>query len=1104
MTLTATDRGVFAASVGGANRISASPASNCTAGALIVLCCAYDNSGTNGADPFSTISDTKGNTWTSRVASLNDPGAANAGIAVRIFTTSQNGGALTTSDVVTVGFGGLTTVSRAWSFIEFTSDVGVPVYKNGGQETAATASPTITTGTIPAGHAVVGCIGREGNDAVSTEDTDSTNGTWSTAQAQGAGTTTSGAQIITQQKITTGSGTQTYNPTYGTSRDGCEAWVEIGEAITVTPPAASLVTTTFAPTVSVSDNKKATPPAAALAITTFPPTVLAPRVVTPPAAALVITTFPPTVLAPRVVTPPAATLAITTFPPTVLAPRVVTPPAAGLVLTTFPPTVTVTLKVTPPAAALSLTTFAPSVLIGVTGVGAGSFPLFAGGSALPSFSTEVRVSAFRALVIVRPYDESVTPAEVPDVFPPYLLPNVDAPVRVTTSWDTDITTAVDTRTEERRALLDRPEREIVYSNLGMLRHEANAVFMFGNRRAVHQGKVPIVPDGARVIETESDRIHADVSLRRFCVGQMVLIHSWEKHRPANISIRTITDIPDDRLSIGIAPDLEYVYPEGSRVLPLIDSDIQLDVDMKAITDEDVEITIDAVEVPGPSVLPPLAPDNADVYALAPDGHPILGIDPDWEGGIDQGFSRDGEDINLGRSHMTIGEGPRGSWRATLPFKMRRPEWWTLLRFFDSRQGRRRPFWVIAFNKHMRVVSVVDSHVDIEAMGSIDDAQDFGTALGFLLRDGRRVIRGVDEITDNNDGTWRIELDDVVAELVGASIRRVGWSHLVRWDTDAFEESWSGQGVVEVDLPVMEVPDERSVDIPHIEKDLQILEGIPADDLDLYLWLESNQNAWEGNSESSPATQRVYKSDTEKHWHGDFWDDVRLDAGKLYPDGEFPNPYLYRGLSSDSHGPFYVRFNKKKTIFKGKPVWEHGGSTGAGWKLSNDDLHFWSGQGFTIMCVVCVKKDVGFSPHKIIDRPGVLVWDTNHVKMWSVLGVDDPLEWMALPPGYMQVVQRTYALRWEPGVDLRLWRGGKLIAQKTTNVVSALPLDPIPTDVFRFFPNSDGKAGFGNYKTQAFSMALRIYRRPISAAEMNAVAKKWKKAYGAKWGNVSGF
>lgn len=402
MALTGTDRGQGSTNAAGQSSLAVVPASNCTAGALVVLCVAYDNSGSAGADPFSAISDTRGNVWTTRANQLNDPGAASAGVALRIFTTKQTAGALTTGDTITVSFGGSTTVARAWTLMEITAAAGSNArFQSGGSGGTTGSSGTPSLGSIaPAlGNLLVCCMGAEGNSAI-TGDSDTTNGSWSTQQTSGIGTTTGGMEITSQRKVISGFpiSTQTYNVAM-TSADWAIAYIIVEEVagITVTPPTTSLVITTFAPVVSVAAPPVVvTPPTASLAITSFAPTVLTPRVVTPPTRSVVITTFAPTVLTPRVVTPPtyglkittfapdvtvstggggvvvtppAASLTLTTFAPTVSTPRVVTPGTASLVITSFAPTVSVggPVVVTPDAASLTITTFAPVVTISVSG-----------------------------------------------------------------------------------------------------------------------------------------------------------------------------------------------------------------------------------------------------------------------------------------------------------------------------------------------------------------------------------------------------------------------------------------------------------------------------------------------------------------------------------------------------------------------------------------------------------------------------------------------------------------------------------------------------------------------------------------------------------------
>lgn len=141
--------------------------------------------------------------------------------------------------------------------------------------------------------------------------------------------------------------------------------------VTVTPDTASLILTTFAPTVTATANQLVTPSTASLTLTTFAPVVTATnhQLVTPGTASLVLTTFAPTVSVSnnQLVTPGTASLTITRYAPTVTttANQTVIPGTASLTLTTFAPVVSVTASTTvvPGTASLSLTTYEPTVTV---------------------------------------------------------------------------------------------------------------------------------------------------------------------------------------------------------------------------------------------------------------------------------------------------------------------------------------------------------------------------------------------------------------------------------------------------------------------------------------------------------------------------------------------------------------------------------------------------------------------------------------------------------------------------------------------------------------------------------------------------------------------
>ncbi len=228
--LTRTARGTGANNTG-ATSLTVTPASNYTAGSFAVLCIALDNAGSAGANLISPASatDSVGNVWTRRQNALYDNGAASAGAEIAIYTATVT--TFTTANSLTVSWvGGVSVTAKAYTLDEFTPAAGMLVtYLTGATGTGATGTGgTITTSSITSGDAVVGCGAAEAAAAAWTGDADTTNGTWTTAQTNGAGSGTSAQTVTSQTKIVSATATQTYNPTIA-STDNILAWISLGE-----------------------------------------------------------------------------------------------------------------------------------------------------------------------------------------------------------------------------------------------------------------------------------------------------------------------------------------------------------------------------------------------------------------------------------------------------------------------------------------------------------------------------------------------------------------------------------------------------------------------------------------------------------------------------------------------------------------------------------------------------------------------------------------------------------------------------------------------------------------------------------------------------------
>lgn len=210
------------------------PTSNLASGSLAVLCIAADNSvGGGSTNNISGVTDSLGNKWVARQLPIFDNGTTSAGVQGGIFTTDQSAGVIQTGTTITVTFGA-STVSKTWTLDDITPSAGYQsIFLTGGNASgqAGTTAPTVTTGTIAVDDMVVAMVAIEaGSTQTFTDDTDTSNGSWTASQNSTIGTTTTGSAILSQTKLQTTTGsTQTFNPTLGISSDVICSWVQIRE-----------------------------------------------------------------------------------------------------------------------------------------------------------------------------------------------------------------------------------------------------------------------------------------------------------------------------------------------------------------------------------------------------------------------------------------------------------------------------------------------------------------------------------------------------------------------------------------------------------------------------------------------------------------------------------------------------------------------------------------------------------------------------------------------------------------------------------------------------------------------------------------------------------
>jgi len=360
VALTATARGTGAAAA--ATTINITPATNIAAGSLAVVTLAYDNSASGGSDPYSSISGgPSGGTATLRQSRLYDPGTPSQGLVVRTWTiTCPSGWNNGTNFTVSLS----SSAVHAWAICEIVPGSGYEAgYSNGAINTgSASSAPTITSASLTSGDCIVGFGGAEYSNTW-VGDSDTSNGSWSSAQTAGYGTTTAGQSVIHQCKVVTGTATQTFNPTL-TSADQIIGWVSLREAAAArTMTAASTLTGVVSAEASLTNTAPAAVTMTAASTLTGVVAAEATLTNTPPAGDTTMTaasTLTGTVSASADLTntPPAVTVAAASTLSGVV--------SAEATLVNTPPAVTLTAASTLTgvlAAAASLTNTPPAVTI---------------------------------------------------------------------------------------------------------------------------------------------------------------------------------------------------------------------------------------------------------------------------------------------------------------------------------------------------------------------------------------------------------------------------------------------------------------------------------------------------------------------------------------------------------------------------------------------------------------------------------------------------------------------------------------------------------------------------------------------------------------------
>jgi len=409
------------------------------------------------------------------------------------------------------------------------------------------------------------------------------------------------------------------------------------------------------------------------------------------------------------------------------------------------------------------------------------------------------------------YGTVETPLAAPDWNLAIPLHNWLNTVQVETSFQTVITSAADSVSEERRALLGYPGRIVSFSWTGLSRSALNKILI--NLRNISSGTwvAPLYPDQAplTVAYASGTTLYCSTLLRRFFAGgRVVVLGLGTSGEVDHFEFQTIDSVADAHLVLD--GELSNTYSVGrTLIMPCIDVMAVLDPQIDFHTRRAGSVNIVAQEVVGPSLLPGWegVPSGFSTFQDIP----ILHIEHNWVQDLSTTFLREGSHEALGRGMVTHLRGDRARVSQTVSVLMEREDALGLLRFFECRLGRTLPFWMPDPENVWDPLALGASSINIEPEGEFED---FEADLEYVaIRDinGDVTVREVDEIVDNST-YWTVSFTSALpVGLLLANISSVARARLVRFDSDAMEETWHTDETMETQFSVIELLEEGEVE-----------------------------------------------------------------------------------------------------------------------------------------------------------------------------------------------------------------------------------------------------------------------------------------------------
>jgi len=405
------------------------------------------------------------------------------------------------------------------------------------------------------------------------------------------------------------------------------------------------------------------------------------------------------------------------------------------------------------------------------------------------------------------------------------LHNWATKARMSTSFRTDVTVSPDSGAESRRGLNVKPFRvqdlewticdsETTSGVNSLVELERLEVLL--RRMTNSRFQVPIYMDqvelGAAYLAADSTILMNTREGRFFPGARVAIVQLDHCNQPVSFAFYEIDDMENDRLTF--TTNLGVDTAAGSYVFPVMDCEVQLQVQANYTTARVPSVKMTVSEAPGASQLPPLKSDTPTGAENFED-RPIWGEEPDWTKGITKGRDRQGRRSSEGRADFVSVEGDRSRQTHRFEITGNRTEMWNCLEFFETRRGRLRSFWHIDQDQYYQAIAIDAAGADVsisEDNLDLADTQEEFDYVGLVMADGTHIVREVSQI----QAILTVFQVDVVtplpAGLLVGDIHRIARARLCRFVQDEFVETWEHTGYMTAGINIIEVLNETDFTI----------------------------------------------------------------------------------------------------------------------------------------------------------------------------------------------------------------------------------------------------------------------------------------------------